>query len=223
MTISAPTASDTGRKEPLSAAMKRGSMIEHDDAEHSPFMENLLAGKIGKEGYVAYLQRLRRVYAALESTGAEMTRDVHARKVLDPALDRLPSIDADLSIWAPFQPREADSPAAEAYAARIAASREWGGLYVAHHYTRYLGDLSGGQAVGRIVDRTFDLDGIGLDFYDFARIPSNKPYKDYYRSQLDLIGEQLTPAERDRIVDEVKVAFKLNHELFTELSRQLAG
>lgn len=205
----------------LSAAMKQGSAIEHEEAEHSAFMDELLGGRVNEAGYVAYLRALRPVYATLETLGRELTDDPIAGPVIDAGLDRLAALDADLAHWAPGESPQTDSAAASAYAAAIAASAGWGGDYLAHHYTRYLGDLSGGQAVGRILDRTFGLDGQGLAFYDFAEIGKNKPYKDLYRDKLDAIGANLSEADRLRVVDEVRRAFRLNHDLFTELSANL--
>ena len=57
-------------------------------------------------------------------------------------------------------PHASTPPPPTAYRARLLEqAAEWAALLVAHHYTRYLGDLSGGQAIGRILDRTFELDG----------------------------------------------------------------
>jgi len=93
-------------------------------------------------------------------------------------------------------------------------------LFVAHHYTRYLGDLSGGQAIGRILARTFGLeDDRGIAFYQFDAVPKPKPYKDEYRARLDALP--LTAADQQRVVEEVKVVFGLNGALFAELSTQL--
>ncbi len=105
------------------------------------------------------------------------------------------------------------SPAAQSYRERVAAA-SWGGALVAHHYTRYLGDLSGGQAIGKILDRTFDLGGAGLAFYEFP--VRAKTYKDSYRARLD--GLPLDADEIDRAVDEVKIAFGLNQAVFDELA-----
>ena len=104
-------------------------------------------------------------------------------------------------------------------APRLEQAGEWGGLLIAHHYTRYLGDLSGGQAIGRILDRTFELDGKGIAFYDFPEIEKPKIYKDGYRARLDALG--MSAEEQDRVVDEVKVAFRLNQALFVELGKNL--
>jgi heme oxygenase (biliverdin-producing, ferredoxin) len=203
----------------LSTAMRVGSQAEHEAAEGSTFMEELLGGRINEAGYAAYLQRLRVVYDALESAARDQRDDAAVAAVYDPVLERLAAIDADLDHWAPGAPHTSDSPAASAYAERVRASAVWGGLFVAHHYTRYLGDLSGGQAIGRILDRTFGLEGRGIAFYDFAAVPKPKLYKDAYRARLDALG--LSPEETGRVVDEVKVAFNLNQALFVELSGEI--
>lgn len=204
--------------------MREGSRAEHEAAEGSLFMAELLGGRISPAGYAAYLRRLRVVYAALESAVHRRADDPVVAAVADPALERLAALDADLAHWAPGTDpaaplAPADSPAAHAYAARVAAAERWGGLLAAHHYTRYLGDLSGGQAIGRLLDREFGLDGAGTAFYAFPGIPKPKPYKDAYRGRLDALG--LAADDVERVVAEVKVAFGLNQALFAELGAQV--
>ncbi|BDB45081.1 MULTISPECIES: biliverdin-producing heme oxygenase [Mycobacterium] len=201
---------------PFSVAMKEGSTAEHEAAEHSPYVSELLSGRVNRQGYADYLLRLRVIYQALEEAVRAHRDDPLVAAVYDPALERLAAIDADLEYWAPGAGHQVDSPAARAYRDRLAAA-SWGGALVAHHYTRYLGDLSGGQAIGKILDRTFGLDGAGLSFYEFPMRP--KPYKDAYRARLD--GLDLDAEQIDRAVDEVKIAFNLNQALFNELAENL--
>ncbi|MGA7051715.1 MAG: biliverdin-producing heme oxygenase, partial [Mycobacterium sp.] len=137
---------------PLSVAMKEGSTAEHDAAEHSPFVSELLAGGVNAQGYADYLLRLRVVYGALEEAVRARRDDSLVAPIYDPALERLPAIDADLDHWAPGAAHEVESLAAQNYRDRIAGA-SWGGALVAHHYTRYLGDLSGGQIIGKLLDR----------------------------------------------------------------------
>ncbi|MDF1602952.1 biliverdin-producing heme oxygenase [Nocardioides sp. YIM 152315] len=204
----------------LSAAMREGSRAEHQAAEDSTFMAELLAGRVNQQGYADYLLRLRGVYATLEETVRAHRADPAVAAVHDTALERVDALDDDLDHWAPGGPRAVDSPAADAYRQRlVAAAAEWPALLVAHHYTRYLGDLSGGQAIGRVLDRTFDLGGTGIAFYDFAQIAKPKIYKDGYRARLDELGT--TAGEQARIVDEVRMAFRLNQEVFAELGERL--
>jgi heme oxygenase len=202
--------------QPLSLAMREGSSAEHDAAEQSPFVSELLAGRVSERGYADYLRRLRVVYSAIEAAVRDRRDDPLVAAVYDPALERVAAIDADFDHWAPAETREVDSPAARTYRDRIMGA-SWGGALVAHHYTRYLGDLSGGQAIGKVLDRTFGLGGAGLAFYEFPVRP--KPYKDSYRARLD--GLDLDAEEITRTVAEVRVAFSLNQALFDELGEKL--
>lgn len=224
MTITAtgPAATATS----LSTAMREGSKAEHEAAESTSFMSELLDGSLVAQAYTDYLTRYRAVYAELETSVRTHVADPLVAAVHDQALERLGAIDADLAHWAPDHDPAApvDSPATSAYVARIRAAADqaahgWGGALAAHHYTRYLGDLSGGQAIGRILDRTFDLDGAGIAFYDFTAIPKPKPYKDAYRARLDALG--LDDADVARVVAEVKVVFGLNQAIFVELGEHL--
>jgi heme oxygenase (biliverdin-producing, ferredoxin) len=204
----------------LSAAMRDGSLAEHQAAEDSSYMSELLGGRVNERGYADYLLRLRVVYATMEEVVAAHRDDAAVAAVADSALVRLAAIDADLDHWVVGDERSVKSPAAEAYRQRLLdAAAEWPTLLVAHHYTRYLGDLSGGQAIGRTLDRTFVLDGAGVAFYDFPEIAKPKIYKDGYRARLDALD--LTAAEQQRVVAEVKAAFRLNEAVLAELGQSL--
>lgn len=204
---------------PLSAAMRAGSMAEHKAAEGSTFVERLLAGRIDERGYVQFLGRLRIIYSALESVGRALRDDPIAGAVHDPALERLAALDDDIDFWSGGTHPLISSKAADAYADRLEGSAAWGGLYVAHHYTRYLGDLSGGQAFKAVLTREFALGDRGVGFYSFTGVPKPKPYKDAYRARLDTLD--LGPDDKARVVSEVKVAFNLNQQLFAELNTGL--
>jgi heme oxygenase len=214
------TVLETAVDAPLSVAMREGSMAEHKQAEGSAFVERLLGGEVNERGYVQFLGRLRMIYTAMETAGRELRDDPIVSAVYDPLLERLDHLDADLDHWSAGHPPVISSPVADAYVARLEASTEWGGLFLAHHYTRYLGDLSGGQAFGTVLRREFGLtDKVGTAFYTFTEIPKPKPYKDAYRARLDALG--LDRAEIGRVVGEVKAAFNLNQQLFAELSTNL--
>jgi len=219
MTVLSP--SPDLRNGPLSVAMREGSRREHGDAESSRFVVALLEGRVDEAGYAQYLARLRDVYAAIESVGRAGAEDPLVAAVLDPALERLPALEEDLAFWSGGSTLEADSPATERYVERVHACAEWGGLFLAHHYTRYLGDLSGGQAIGRFLAREFGLErgGRGVRFYEFPQVPKPKPYKDAYRAALDGLG--LDDGQQARVVEEVRVAFRLNQDLFIELDERL--
>ncbi|MFN9859333.1 MAG: biliverdin-producing heme oxygenase, partial [Pseudanabaena sp.] len=65
-------------------------------------------------------------------------------------------------------------------------------LLIAHSYTRYMGDLSGGQALKHIVRSALDLpDECGTTFYEFDQLPTleaKKNFKDRYRQALDSLS-----------------------------------
>lgn len=203
---------------PLSRLLREGSQAEHTAAEGASFMSELLAGRVSARGYADYLGALVEVYAALESVGHRLrdAGDPLAGAVLDPALERGAALRADVAHWGPGELR---GGAVAAYVERIRAAETWGGSFVAHHYTRYLGDLSGGRAIGRILRREFDLADAGAAFYDFPAIPKPKPYKDAYRERLDALP--LSADEREAVLTEVKVVFSLNGAIFAELSGRL--
>jgi heme oxygenase (biliverdin-producing, ferredoxin) len=200
----------------LSEVMRAASREEHDVAERSPFFSELLGGGLGRGAYAAYLLRLRVVYAALEDAVRGHRHDPLVAAVYDPELERLSAIDADLDCWSGGSPGTINSPAAESYRRRLESAG--GAALLAHHYTRYLGDLSGGQVIGRTLDRVFNLDGTGLALYSFPMQPSR--YKDSYRNRLDALNP---PTEQvDILLSEVKLAFRLNQALLDELGATYA-
>ena len=93
-------------------------------------------------------------------------------------------------------------------------------LLIAHLYTRYLGDLSGGQILKGIAQRGMNLsDGEGTAFYEFEEIPDEKQFKATYRQRLDELPINETTA--NQIVDEANAAFGMNMKLFQELEGNL--
>lgn len=202
---------------PLSVAMREGSRREHQQAEGTDFVSDLVAGRAHRDQYAGYLARLRGVYAALESAVNDHRHDPAVAQVYDESLCRLDALDADLAFWGPAADRDTGSPAAESYRARIDEARATPSLLVAHHYTRYLGDLSGGRMLAQAMRRGYPgLDRGGLAFYEFGAIPKPVAYKRAYRTRLDDL--RLGPAVRAAVVEEVRHAFRLNHALLDEVA-----
>ena len=95
-------------------------------------------------------------------------------------------------------------------------------LLVGHHYTRYLGDLSGGQILKNIAQKAMNMDGdAGLRFYVFDDIADEKAFKTTYRSAMDTLP--IDQAMADRIVEEANHAFHLNMNMFKELEGNLVA
>lgn len=106
-------------------------------------------------------------------------------------------------------------PAATDYAGRLRAGHT-PEMMLANHYVRYLGDLSGGQVIARLVKRHYEVSPAGLTFYHFAQIPKPKPYKDAYRAALDAI--EVDAQTHRRIVTAAMDSFELNRRVFADLA-----
>jgi heme oxygenase len=93
-------------------------------------------------------------------------------------------------------------------------------LLVGHHYTRYIGDLSGGQILKNIAQKAMSLgEHDGLRFYEFDAIDDEKAFKAGYRTILDSLP--IEQALADRIVEEANQAFHYNMKMFQELEGNL--
>ena len=81
--------------------------------------------------------------------------------------------------------------------------------YLAHHYTRYLGDLSGGQAIAALVARHYGATPDQLGFYRFEIADDGiVRYKRGYREAMNALA--LSPDEVDVLIDEVRTSFRMN-------------
>jgi heme oxygenase len=95
----------------------------------------------------------------------------------------------------------------------------WPAGFVAHHYTRYLGDLSGGQLMRRALRREYGLDGPGTRFYEFPGVDP-RTFKQHYRHLLDTAPWDAV--EQDRFLDEVSLAYRLNTAILDDLGKVVA-
>ena len=204
----------------FSAVVRTASHAQHMEAETSTFMGDLLGGRLGVAAYARYTEQLWFVYEALEAGAERLSADPVAGPFIRPELFRLPALERDLAHLRGPEWRAGLSalPATRAYAARVRECAErWPAGYVAHHYTRYLGDLSGGQIIRDRAERTwgFARKGDGVRFYVFDRIANPAAFKRSYRELLDDV--RADDLERQRIVAECKRAFALNTAVFQAL------
>lgn len=207
---------------PFSVLIRSATHEQHTRAQESSFIGELMDGRLELAAYARYTEQLYFVYAALEAAGAGLAGDPVAGPFLRPELTRLPELERDLDhLCGPGWREGAEPlPATRAYAERIArVGADWPGGFVAHHYTRYLGDLSGGQIIRDVAERTwgFARKGDGVRFYVFDRIANPAEFKRSYREALDAFGGD--ELERTRVVEECRRAFALNNAVFTDLGR----
>ena len=198
----------------LSDALKSGTSSAHEAAENVHFVKNFIKGQIDRDLYGLMVAQLFYVYQRLE-----VALDHHAPLYFPTChfpleLSRKQSLQEDLEFWHSRTPPV--SKAAQDYIDRIdCMSKKNPLLLLAHAYTRYLGDLSGGKVLARVARRALQLKEDGLAFYEFPHVESFKLFKDKYRNALNKLP--LTQTQIESVVQEANVAFLLNMRLFEEL------
>lgn len=213
----------------LSARVRELTRADHDEAETSSFITDLMGGRRSTTDYALLLSQYDHIYHQLERsvTLARVTSPTPMADLFDPALERTSFIRRDLVNLLQatgLDEPPAELPATRAYVRRIAEVEHDHARLAAHHYLRYLGDLSGGQAIGRMVSRHYGLTEEHLSMYRFAGIDKPKVYKDGYRLKLDNLG--LTPEQQEAFIEEAGLGFQHNKAVFQaldELSRRLSG
>lgn len=200
----------------FSSELRTRTAGAHSHAETSPFLAALVGGHLTRDGVAALLRRLLPVYAALEQRALGFAGHPDVDPVLLEDLVRTPRLLADLEHLG--SPRDTASPAAAAYARRVDAAVT-PQAFLAHHYTRLLGDLSGGQVMRAALTRSLGLvDGAGASFLSFPGIvPAT--VKGAYRDHLD--GLRWDEAQQQECVAEVREAYRLNAALTAELDAAL--
>ncbi|MER7806303.1 biliverdin-producing heme oxygenase [Streptomyces sp900116325] len=210
----------TAATTPFSTLIRTASHEQHTEAETSTFMSDLLGGRLGVVAYTRYTEQLWFVYRALEEGAEALRTDPVAGPFIQPELMRTAELERDLAHLrgADWRRGLEPLPATAAYADRVTeCARDWSAGYVAHHYTRYLGDLSGGQIIRDRAEKTwgFARKGDGVRFYVFEGIANPASFKRGYRELLDAVDAD--ELEKRRIVDECRHAFALNTAVFREL------
>ena len=198
--------------------LKEGTKKSHSAAENTAFVKSFLRGVISKESYRTLVSDLYFVYVALEEEFRIFKNDPILGALYLPELERVVALETDLRYY--FGPiwRSIVKPSEQCqrYVDRIhEVAKTEPELLIGHHYTRYLGDLSGGQILKGIAEKALNLNGEGLNFYEFGKIDNAKIYKEKYRSILDTLP--LTDSQQNAIITEANYAFRLNMYMFEQL------
>ncbi|HJQ46623.1 MAG TPA: biliverdin-producing heme oxygenase [Amycolatopsis sp.] len=204
---------------PFSATLRESTRTAHDRANNSAFMVRLLDGELPLADYGRLAAQYYFIYEAIEAASDAMREHPTGGPFVFDELRRLTALAADLEVlYGPDWPAAIEPvPATEDYVRRIrTVAHDWAGGYVAHHYTRYLGDLAGGQVVRRLLKDAYGIEGPGALFYHFDGIESVPAFRKHYRALLD--SAPWDAAERTRIVTEVGVAFECNVAVLADLA-----
>lgn len=207
----------------LSQELKTHTAAAHSAAEDSSFVAELMGGTLDAAALVSLLDQSLVIYRALENALATHVDHPQLGAFIDPKLARVAALETDMAFHhgADWEAQLADGrieivPATRAYADALenlgAESIEF---LLAHHYVRYMGDLSGGQIIQRLVQRHYGIADEGLNFYTFPEIEKPKPYKDGYRNLMDTTD--FTREQKDTILAHAADSFELNRAVFVDL------
>jgi len=210
---------------PFSQALRERTRGGHSQSEGASFMDDLMKGHGSRDDYIALVAQHYFIYEAIEAAADALGDNAEAAAFITPKLTRRPALEADLAflIGPDWREQITPLPTTARYVARIneVAAEGWAGGFIAHHYTRYLGDLSGGQIIRTLMQRQFGFETNGVGFYLFDEIAKPKEFKETYRDQLDAVS--WSPEERERVIDEVMLAYTFNTDLFRDLATAKAA
>ena len=202
----------------LALALKEGTKESHSAAENTKFVASFLRGVVDYEEYRKLLTNFYYVYDTMEQRIRE-TEDPMVQAIKSEDLERKEAIERDLEYYygADWKEKQEPSEACNKYCHRLNEVAEQNPyLLVAHHYTRYIGDLSGGKILKEITARDLNPpQGKGLDFYEFPSIPDAKLFKQNYRACLDNLGTDTS--QENALITEANYAFRLNMYMFDEI------
>lgn len=223
------------RLEGLAFALDDGTRKSHSVAENTAFVKGFFKGLSTRKSYGALLTSLYFIYEAMEAE-FDNTAEESVRALDDPLLRRVESLQKDLEYFydiplskagvSPYEMIEetlSPSTATKKYIKRIRyVSENKPYLLIGHQYTRYLGDLFGGQMMGKMATRSLTLnEGKGVDFYTFEDISNVNDFITEWYSKLNALD--ITEQEKQDIVDEANLVFSLNIEIFEELDGSAAS
>ncbi len=207
--------------------LREGTKKSHTMAENTGFISCFLKGVVDKSSYRNLLADLYFVYSAMEEEIEKLCENSHP--IISPIgfkeLYRKEKLEQDLSFYFGSKWSELLKPSKPAveYEARIREiAKDNPELLIGHHYSRYIGDLSGGQLLKTITKKAMNLSGDeGLSFYIFEEIRDEKEFKIMYRNTLDNLPIDQKIA--DSIIEEANRSFKYNMDIFNELEGNLIG
>lgn len=203
----------------LALMMDDGTRKSHSVAESTQFVTGFFKGLGDKNSFAELVTSLYFVYEAMEAA-FDATDDESVKQLDFPELRRLPALEEDMEYL--HGPRWRDtispSPAAAKYCdqiRRVAAESPY--QLIGHQYSRYVGDLFGGQMMGGMAVKSLGLQdgGPGTAFYRFGGIGDTKAFIQEWYSTLNSL--ELSDAQKRAVVDEANVVFRLNIEVFDEL------
>lgn len=208
----------------IALMLREGTAEKHQETEKVPYLRAIFRGGLDPQTYTYQLESLLYVYTFMEKLFRDYKDDMILSKLFFPQLFRENLIKEDIETFQTkfgTKLRGIISPKTHCYLEHIeAAAKKNPMLLTAQAYVRYLGDLSGGQAIQKVIAKTFGLEGQeGTRFYQFPEIEDLQAFKGIYRTALDTLP--LNEEEKRALLEEAKNVFDLNKDLFVELESDL--
>lgn len=199
----------------LIGSLRENTARLHREAERSGIIARLLNGTATVRQYALLLRNLLPVYEAMESQLQRLPGRYPYTLVGDPRLFRCSALIDDLEcFWGPTWPLLPEGLTSREYAKRLVDPDILDGCRIAGHaYTRYLGDLSGGQILQRVLHRQLGLEARQTRFYEFDLPGGTGSFKSKF---IDALNE-IPGIWQRAIVGEAIAAFKLNIRLSDEI------
>jgi len=204
----------------LLEALRERTRELHATAERTGIVAEILHRRADLFGYALLLRNLLPIYRTMEQALAARRESVVVGPMVRPELDRAGAIESDLHVISDLYRINhlAELPESMRYVDAIRQASEGTGVrLIAHAYARYLGDLSGGQILRKLIQRSLGLPPEALTFYDFRGIPDIAAFKAEYRSAIEQAGDEI--GDFDPVVAEGARAFELNIELSVALQK----
>ena len=209
----------------FSKQLKEGTKKSHTMAENTSFVASFLRGVVDESKYRQLVANFYFIYHALETEVENNKDNPFVGPMRLNGLSRHDALIKDCEYFYGDDWREKIYPTEQTqrYVNRIhEVAKENPELLIAHHYTRYMGDLSGGQILKGIAQKALGLKDDGLAFYEFPEISDKKGFKESYRRVLDTMIPA-TQKNVDGIIVEANYAFRLNMYMFEEIQGDARG
>jgi heme oxygenase (biliverdin-producing, ferredoxin) len=213
-------AQNNPRLEGLALRLDEGTRKSHSAAQNSAFVTGFFKGLSSRESYQKLITSYYFIYQAMEDTFDQID-EPNVKALDDKELRRLSALENDMEFFYGENWKQIirASAGTRTYVERVVQLKKTSPyLLVAHQYTRYLGDLFGGQMMSGMAQRSLDLDadkGSGVDFYNFEDIDSVKDFITNWYTRLNAL--ELTDKQKELIVEEANLVFDLNIGILEEL------
>ena len=204
----------------LADRMRRRTRLLHREAERSGVIRRILSGCVSLDAYAVFLRNLLPAYWQLETGLDYHRRSQGIRLIAQPVVYRAEALESDLReiVGTAWRDRIPLLPAGDAYRRRIAEAATGHGEYlIAHAYTRYLGDLNGGQVLKRRLGDVLKFGPESLSFYEFADVTDIATARAQYRAAIDRSEDEIRDAAG--VVEEAARSFANNIAISVAVER----